>query len=626
MDFNPILPGLTDPEELRKLSEAELISLCSEIRETLIATVAETGGHLSPNLGVVELTVAIHRVYNTARDRLVFDVGHQSYVHKLLTGRAKQFHSLRQLDGLSGFTKPHESIHDASIAGHASNSISIALGMARARTLAAADYDVVALIGDGALTGGLAYEGLSDAGASGEPMVVILNDNGMSINPNVGGVAALLADMRTSPGYFSFKRAYRKVVGKLPPLYRALHRLKEWLKDLLLPQTIFDELGFYYLGPVDGDDILAVETALRWARELRVPVLLHVITQKGLGYPPAEANPDIFHSVGVFDPESGLVPAERESFSTVFGEALLAHAEEDSTVVAVTAAMGSATGLRAFRERFPERFFDVGIAEGHAAVMSAGLAAQGCRPVFAVYSSFLQRSYDMLIHDIALSRLHVVLAVDRAGLVGRDGETHQGVFDVSFLRSVPGMVVFCPSSFAELRDMLRMALALDTSVAIRYPRGGEGEYKDSNAGAPTVLLREGSSVTLVGYGIMINELSAAAAELERRGIDTELIKLNLITPLDIREISRSVAKTGRLMVVEDVCASGGMGEAILAALTASPASPFSARLMNLGSGVVPHGDVTELLELTGLDSATIVRTAVEMIGDSGSGSAEEDPR
>jgi len=613
-----ILSTINSPEDVKALDKQQLAQLCQEIREFLIDSISKTGGHLSSNLGAVELMVAIHRVYDTSRDRLVFDVGHQSYVHKILTGRREKFDTLRCLGGIAGFPKPVESVHDAFIAGHASNSVSVALGMARARTRQGQDYDVVALIGDGALTGGLAYEGLSDAGGSGEPLVVILNDNGMSINPNVGGISKLLARQRVKPGYLSFKRTYRRIVGKIPPLYRFLHKIKERIKDIVLPETMFEQMGFIYLGPVDGHDISHMESVLRWARELQCPVLVHVKTQKGRGYSYAEENPEACHGVSPFDPEKGIPENGEECFSTVFGETLKSLAVKDESICAVTAAMESGTGLTAFAREFPGRFYDVGIAEGHAVSMAAGMAKQGVKPVVAIYSSFLQRSYDMLIHDVSLQRLHVVLAVDRAGLVGQDGETHHGVFDVSYLCSVPHMAVLCPSSFAELKDMLELAIyRISGPAAVRYPKGGEGLYKDSTAKLPAARLREGTDITIVSYGIMINQALSAADMLAEKGISAEVVKLNLINPLDEKTVLASLERTGRLIVAEDVCSAGCVGSRILAAVSASGMALKGARLLNLGSGVVTHGTVEELLALNGLDARGIVDAAMELAVGSG---------
>ena len=481
----PILDINQIPRDLSGLSDSEAVALCELLRARIIDAVSRTGGHLASSLGAVELIVAIHRVFRTERDRLVFDVGHQCYAHKLLTGRAGAMDTLRALGGLSGFPKPSESVHDAFVAGHASNSVSVAIGMARARTLQKEDYHVLALIGDGALTGGMAYEGLSDAGGSGEPLIVILNDNGMSITKNVGGVAEHLARQRLKPQYLNFKKGYRKAMSILPlggHIYNVTHKIKTAVKESLLPCSMFEDMGFTYLGPVDGHDVKGLTRLLSYAKDLQGPVLLHVRTVKGKGYPPAERNPDKFHGVGRFCVETGeLVQPAGEDFSQVFGETLCRLAEEDPAVCAVTAAMQGGTKLDGFARRFPERFFDVGIAEGHAAAMAAGMAKQGMKPVFAVYSTFLQRAYDALIHDVALQGLHVVLAVDRAGLAGEDGETHQGVFDAAFLDTVPGMTVLCPSSFQELRSMLRRAvLELTGPVAIRYPKGGEGSFRGAS--------------------------------------------------------------------------------------------------------------------------------------------------
>ena len=605
-----ILRSIKSPKDVKALTDGELQILSTEIRGFLIDSVSKTGGHLASNLGAVELTLALHRVYDTERDRLIFDVGHQSYVHKIITGRKDEFNTLRKLDGLSGFPKPMESIHDAAVAGHASSSISVALGMARARTLAHDDYSVVAVIGDGALTGGVAYEGLCDAGQSKEPLVVVLNDNGMSIDSNVGAISSMLSSLRVKPGYFRFKRRYRKIFSHVPALYNFNHSVKEWLKRRLLPGNIFDDLGFHYLGPVDGHDLPQLEAVIGWAKELKVPVLVHVITQKGRGYSYAEKEPEAYHGVDAFDVVCGVEKCERFGFAEAFGSAMTELAEKDDKIVAITAAMCGGTGLNEFSKRFPERFFDVGIAEQHAAAMAAGMASRGAKPVFAVYSSFLQRAYDMLIHDVSLSKLHVVFAVDRAGIVGHDGETHQGSFDVSFLCSVPNMAVFCPSSFAELRDMLNLALyRVDGPVALRYPRGGEGEYKLNFASAPAALLREGTDVTLVAYGVMINNVLSAAEILENEGISAEIVKLNHINPLDAEPVLRSLKKTGRLVTAEDVCAFGSVGSRLLAACAEKGLALKGAVTLDLGDGIVPHGSVQELIKQKGLDPQSIANAA-----------------
>lgn len=608
-----ILERINSSNDIKKLPEEELQPLCQELRDYMISSISRTGGHLASNLGAVELTVALHRVYDTSRDRVVFDVGHQSYVHKIITGRRDSFGTLRQHGGLSGFPKPYESEDDAFIAGHASNSVSVALGMARARTLSHADYDVAAIIGDGALSGGLAYEGLANAAASGEPLVVILNDNNMSINENVGGTAHLLESLRVRPGYISFKRWYRNVFTKLPGLYKFNHAIKEWLKKRLLPGNVFSGMGMYYLGPVDGHDIGKLETVIRWARELRKPVLVHVVTKKGKGYKYAEEHPEKFHGVGRFDIETGELHDSGDCFSAKMGESLSRLADNDGRIIGITAAMSSGTGMDVFSAAHPDRFFDVGIAEGHAVSMAGGMAKQGMVPVFAVYSSFLQRGYDMLIHDVALQNLHVVFCVDRAGLVGSDGETHHGVFDVSYLSSVPDMTVLCPASYAELETMLRAAIYdINGSVAIRYPRGGEGKYTACNT-APETLLREGRDVTLVCYGIMTNEVLDAAERLAAEGISAEVIKLSMIKPPDFDLVMRSLRKTGKLLISEDVCEAGCVGSRILEEAAINEIHVRAAKLLNLGEGIVPHGTVAELLHDFGLDADGIVSAAMEMM-------------
>ena len=608
-----ILERINSSNDIKKLPEEELEPLCQELRDYMISSISRTGGHLASNLGAVELTVALHRVYDTSRDRVVFDVGHQSYVHKIITGRRDSFCTLRQHGGLSGFPKPYESEDDAFIAGHASNSVSVALGMARARTLSHADYDVAAIIGDGALSGGLAYEGLANAAASGEPLVVILNDNNMSINENVGGTAHLLESLRVRPGYISFKRWYRDVFTKLPGLYKFNHAIKEWLKKRLLPGNVFSGMGMYYLGPVDGHDIGKLETVIRWARELRKPVLVHVVTKKGKGYKYAEEHPEKFHGVGRFDIETGELHDSGDCFSAKMGESLSRLADNDGRIIGITAAMSSGTGMDVFSAAHPDRFFDVGIAEGHAVSMAGGMAKQGMVPVFAVYSSFLQRGYDMLIHDVALQNLHVVFCVDRAGLVGSDGETHHGVFDVSYLSSVPDMTVLCPASYAELEAMLHAAIYdITGSVAIRYPRGGEGVYTACNT-APETLLREGGDVTLVCYGIMTNEALEAADRLAAAGVSAEVIKLSMIKPPDFDLIMRSLRKTGKLLISEDVCEAGCVGSRILEEAAINEIDVRAAKLLNLGEGIVPHGTVAELLHDFGLDADGITGAATEMM-------------
>ena len=611
-----ILERISSPEDVKKLDRSELGPLCDELRRFLVESVSHTGGHLASNLGAVELTVAIHRVYDTARDRLVFDVGHQCYVHKALTGRQELFSTLRQFGGLAGFPKPGESVHDAFVAGHASNSVSVALGMARARTLSGEDYSVVALIGDGAMTGGLAYEGLNDAGASGEPMVVILNDNGMSIDPNVGGVAVHLSRLRLRPGYYRFKKWYHALMERLPggrALYRFNHRVKTNLKKAIYPCSMFEDMGFTYLGPVDGHNVEQLATVLAWARELACPVLVHVRTRKGKGYRPAEERPERSHGVPPFDPAVGIPEQQAPDFSYVFGHELVELAGKDRRICAITAAMGPGTGLQEFASAWPKRFFDVGIAEGHAVSMAAGMAKQGMIPVFAVYSSFLQRSFDMLFHDVALQGLHVVLAVDRCGLVGADGATHHGCQDVGFLTQIPGFTVLCPASFQELRTMLRAALAMDGPVALRYPRGGEGHPFPDWDGGPAAVLRRGTDVTLVSYGTLIDEVLAAADLLAGRGVSAEVVKLHTIAPLDTETVLTSLRSTGRLLVLEDCFENGSVGQRLAAAAAQAGVPARAVILKNLGSRFAGQGTIAQLRRQAGLDAASVADAVLEQV-------------
>ena len=610
-----ILDQIRSSADVKAVPKEQLSALCAQLREKIINDVAKTGGHLASNLGAVELTVALHRVYDSSRDRIVFDVGHQCYAHKILTGRGEHFDSLRQFGGISGFPKPCEAPDDACISGHASASISSALGMARARTLMGGDYDVCAVIGDGALTGGLAYEGLTNCGESGEPIVIVLNDNAMSIRENVGGLARLLSHIRVRPGYIALKKAYHRGIGRYEHVYRFLHRIKERIKDLILPDNMFEDMGFYYLGPIDGHDIRTVTRTIRYARDMRCPVLVHILTVKGKGYPPAEKNPALYHGVGPFDPKTGVIEEKKTDFSAVFGTELEALAAADERIVAITAAMADGTGLAGFAQRLPSRFFDVGIAEGHAVTMAAGMAKQGLRPVTAVYSSFLQRAYDQLLHDVALDHLPVLFAVDRAGIVGADGETHQGAFDVGYLCQVPGMALWAPSNYAELRAMLRRALASDGPAALRYPRGAEGAYRDDSSASDACVLRTGSDCTVVSYGILINEANAACALLAQSGISAELVKLNRLDTLDMALLTASAEKTKRLLIVEDTAQAGCVGVRILADLSQRGVELKSAALRNLGSGIVPHGSVPDLLRSLrslGLDADGIARQCEEL--------------
>ena len=613
-----ILETIHDPRDIKTLNDSQTQLLCTELREFLLKNVSKTGGHLASNLGAVELTVAIHRVFDTSRDRLVFDVGHQCYTHKILTGRREQFSSLRQYGGLSGFPKPRESGHDAFIAGHASNSVSVALGMARARTLQHQDYSVLALIGDGALSGGLAYEGLNNAGSSGEPLIVILNDNGMSIDGNVGAVSEHLGLLRSKPAYYEFKKAYRDLLDRNAvgrAVYDFNHHLKTNVKKALLPNsTMFEDMGFTYLGPVNGHDVGQLTNTLKWAKDLNCPVLVHVHTKKGKGYPPAEREPERYHGVGKFDPRMGVPREHKRDFSAVFGDELCKLAKNDETICAITAAMRDGTGLHDFSEQYPVRFFDVGIAEGHAVAMAAGMAKQGLTPVVAIYSSFLQRAYDQLIHDTALSDLHVVFAVDRAGMVGADGETHHGIFDATFLSEIPNMTVLCPSNFAELRTMLDRAVnEIKGPVAIRYPRGnGAGvAWRDEPFAAMEIgrgrCLKDGERIAVLTIGTVGNFASEAIARMEADGIRVAHYDLRFAKPLD-QELLHEVGRKFRCVVtVEDGALRGGVGEAVVAFFCEHGYLP---KVVSLGipDRFVEHGTPAQLYAQCGYDAEGIYRT------------------
>jgi len=608
-----ILERIRSREELAGLSAQDEKLLCEEIRNFLINRVADSGGHLASNLGIVETTVAIHKVFDTAVDRLIFDVGHQSYVHKILTGRNTEFDKLRQFGGISGFPKPEESVHDAFIAGHASNAVSVALGMARARTRAGEKHHVIALMGDGALTGGLSYEGLNDVGASGEPLIIILNDNGMSITRNVGGMSKHLALLRLKPGYFGFKRAFHRFTKAVPGgkfLDRMAHGVKSFLKRSLIGTTVFEEMGLTYLGPVDGHDVEKVSYLLQVAKEADGPVLVHVITKKGKGYRLAESEPQNYHGVGHFNPEIGVVSAQKaESYSQVFGETLCQLAQDDSKICAITAAMRQGTGLDAFSERFPERFYDVGIAEGHAVSMAAGMAAGGSVPVVALYSTFLQRAFDMLLHDVALMQNHVIFAVDRCGLVGEDGATHHGAFDVGYLSQVPNLTILSPATAEELRQALRSAI-YDYSgpVAIRYPRG----YCCARDDVTPPEIPATPAVTLITYGSIAANVIRAAGILEQNNVPCRVLRLTKIKPLHIDEILSTVDGSAAVLVVEETSGYGCIGKTIAAEILARDIH-CRTELINLGDAFVTHGTNSELYRTVGLDAESIAKRALEVL-------------
>ena len=624
-----ILQKINGHEDLLRLNDGERVQLCREIREFLIANVSQTGGHLAGNLGAVELTVAIETVFNTMVDRLVFDVGHQSYVHKLLTGRRADFPHLRQFGGLSGFPKPSESPSDAFIAGHASSSVSIALGMARARTLLGEDYHVIALMGDGAATGGMAFEGLNDAAVSHEPMIIILNDNEMSIGKSEGGLSRHLSRIRSSENYLHAKRRYREVMKKLPGgerIYIASSKLKNRLKRFLLPATMFENMGLTYLGPVDGHNLPGLISLLRSARDMKEPVLVHVVTKKGCGYPFAEADPAKYHGIGKFDPVTGkkLGPKVR-TFSDSFGDTMLELASRDPRVCAITAAMPGGTGLLGFMHRYPKRYFDVGIAEEHAVSMAGGLAKQGMIPVAAIYSTFLQRSFDQILQDVCMLHLHVVLAIDRAGLVGDDGPTHHGVFDVGFLRMAPGMLILAPVNFAEQRDMLCWAVeSYDGPVALRYPRGTEGSYRESGwqgffgleKRGVVRCHRKGTDVTLLTYGSMLENVLEAAELLEKKGLSVCVLRLLTLSVFPVEQILREMAPGRPLIVAEETAAGSGIREALASQLREVDAACRVTGL-DLGKDYVPGGSMKELYHFCGLDGGAIAAFAEEVLRSEG---------
>ena len=616
-----ILDNIHNYEDLQKLDETKRVQLCQQIREFLVSQISKTGGHLASNLGVVELTVAIETVFNTAKDRLVFDVGHQSYVHKILTGRRDAFDSLRQFGGIAGFPKPSESVCDAFIAGHSSSSVSIALGMARARTLMGEDYDVIALLGDGAATGGMAFEGLNDAAVSDEPIIVILNDNELSIDRNVGGMASHLAKLRTKEKYLGMKQRYRNTLRKVPGgdvIFRFTRNVKDIVRRMLIPETMFESMGFTYLGPVDGHDTENLIALLRIAKDMKRPVLLHVLTQKGKGYGPSEEHPKLFHGVGRFDPVTGEVALKSgETFSSVFGQTMCELASKDSKVCAITAAMPGGTGLLDFKKQFPKRLFDVGIAEEHAMSMAGGLAKQGMTPVVALYSTFLQRSYDMILQDVCMQKLHVVLAVDRAGLVGEDGETHHGVFDVGFLRQAPGMAILCPASLAELRDMMHWAVSkYKGPIAVRYPRGSDGAYTHTawqECGKSGVCChRKGEDVTIVTYGNLINNALAAAEELEAQGISATVLRLLSVAPLPSDQICMQMSENPHIVIIEESCSQSGISRDLAWQIQkVNPACRVDC--VDLGANYVTHGAVNTLYKHLGLDAGSIANFVREVI-------------
>ena len=560
-----LLDRIDQPQDLKELSFEQLNLLCKEIREVLIHTVSQTGGHLSSNLGVVELTVALHKTFHVPQDQLVWDVGHQSYTHKILTGRKDRMHTLRQKGGLSGFSKPTESPYDAFVAGHSSTSISVASGLARAKSLKGDPGFVVAIIGDGAFTGGLAYEALNNAGHYKDRIIVVLNDNEMSISKNVGAFARYLAQIRSKPGYYSTRNKIKKFVSSVPlvgkPLAHMISDSKSYVKEILYHSNLFEDFGFEYDGPIDGHDLEGLCGAFERAKASNGPVLVHVDTVKGKGYSFAEKKPDTYHGVPQFDIQFGSCENRPQDFSTVFGKWVAEAAEKDPQICAITAAMKDGTGLEEFAARYPDRFYDVGIAESHATVFSAGLAQGGLRPVFAVYSTFLQRAYDQIMQDIAIANEHVLLAIDRAGVVGEDGETHQGVFDIAFLSSVPGITILSPATYSELRACLERAMYRWTGpVAVRYPKGREKSFPAGLHGNEQYQLSdEDGDILLVSYGRLSSNCCQAAEMLRQKGISVGVLKLTQLLPY-CEELIPLMLKKKKIFWVEEAIEQGSIAQ------------------------------------------------------------------
>ncbi|HYE84190.1 MAG TPA: 1-deoxy-D-xylulose-5-phosphate synthase [Clostridia bacterium] len=609
-----MLDGINSPDDLKKLSYKELETLSSELRDYIITVVSENGGHLASNLGVVELTLALHRVFSTPRDKIVWDVGHQSYIHKIITGRREKFSSIRKMGGISGFPKREESEHDAFETGHSSTSISAALGMAKARDLAHENYSVIAVIGDGALTGGMSFEALNHAGDFPTNLIVILNDNEMSISQNIGGLSNYLSRLRTEPAYFKLKNQIETVLNKIPlvgkTMFRMAEGLRDWFKYLVVPGVIFEELGFKYLGPIDGHDIRKLEDVLRRAKAYNgYPVLIHVVTVKGKGYSVSEDRPQMYHSISPFFIENGELKKKstKKTYSELFGDTLMELAVQNERIVAVSAAMAEGTGLGEFAAKYKDRFFDVGIAEQHAVTFCAGLAAGGFRPVFAVYSTFLQRAYDQILHDVCMQNLPVVFAIDRAGIVGSDGETHQGVFDITYLRHIPNITIMSPKDGRELKDMLRLALSLDGPAAIRYPRGNAKEFE-----YPYIPLKlgkaetifEGKDGVIISEGNMVFRALEVYEKLRQAGRSFTVINARFLKPLDEKLLLELTRKFEIIYTIEDNMISGGFGSSVLELLSREKADT-DVKIIGYEDSFIPHGEKEELYTLKKLDSDSI---------------------
>ena len=613
-DLMSVLDRVNSPEDVKKLDDSELEELCFDIRKFLVESVSQTGGHLASNLGVVELSVALHKVFNSPQDQIVFDVGHQCYTHKILTGRKEQFPTLRQEGGISGFIRPIESEHDIFSSGHSSVSVSQAIGLAKAKKIKGEKGKVIAIIGDGALTGGLAYEAFNNGAYGCENLIIILNDNKMSISRNVGSMTKHLTNVRTSKGYFTLKKGVRRVLAGIPKIGNVLNRVLTFInteirKKVYNDATFFEDLGFRYYGLIDGHDIESLVSVLNAAKEHNHSVVIHVNTTKGKGYNPAEKNPTQFHGIGKFNVATGESLSGGKNFSSAFGEAICNMAEKDGRICAVTAAMAEGTGLAEFADRFPKRFFDVGIAEQHAVTFSSGLAKNGLIPVFAVYSTFLQRSYDQLIHDVAMQGLKIIFAIDRAGLVGEDGESHQGVFDVSYLNTVPNLSVYSPSNYDELSFMLGQAVYHeDGASAIRYPRGSEkampSDYHYDNSDY-TVFGNSASENCIITYGVEFSECYSALSELDNAFI----IKLNKIKPIN-RDVLNYIKSNKNVFFFEESIKSGSVGEALAAMLEENSIS-VSYRHICICDEFVKQASVDSQLKAYKLDKKSIVSIVKE---------------
>jgi 1-deoxy-D-xylulose-5-phosphate synthase len=615
-----MISSLNLPDDLKKLDAVQLNMVAAEIREYMIRTVADNGGHLAASLGVVELAVALHSNYSSPRDKIIWDVGHQSYPHKLLTGRWDQFPTLRQYGGICGFPKPSESEHDPFITGHSSTSISAALGLALSLNYKADESKVVAVIGDGALTGGMAFEALNHAGHIKANLRVILNDNKMSIGSNVGGMSAYLGRIRSDPKYSRLKKDFEQFVNRIPFIGKSLvdtaERIKGGLKYVIMPGMIFEELGFTYFGPVDGHNIAAIKNVLQQADKMSGPVLVHVVTEKGKGYHFAEKSPEIYHGIGPFDLNNGIPLKSKKSltYTDTFGQTLLKLSRENPKIVAITAAMTAGTGLNKFSKEFPDRFYDVGIAEQHGVTLAAALAAGGMRPVVAVYSTFLQRAYDQVLHDTCLQKLPVVFAVDRAGIIGEDGETHQGLFDLSYLRNIPNMTIMAPANEDELQHMLLTAFDYrDGPVAIRYPRDKvEGiELKDPQIlpWGKGELVRHGEDLLIIAAGTIVNTAIAAAEKLFWQGIKTAVINARFVKPLDEELILSWAQKCGRVITIEENILAGGFGSGVLE-LFEKRGICLPVKRLGIDDQFVGHGSRAQVLSCCNLDTDAIIKAAL----------------